>query len=114
MRSGTPQSAGTAVRAQAAHTEEEISLTDTTDLLENPEQDAPAAKTRRRATSGGGLSSLVLAELQSLAGDLGTTGTAKMRKSQLIEAIQQARSEQAGSQTATQEPATTPAPDEAR
>jgi transcription termination factor Rho len=80
-------------------------LTDTTDLLENSEQEAPAAKTRRRATSGGGLSSLVLAELQSLAGDLGISGTAKMRKSQLIEAIQQARSEQAASQTATQEPA---------
>ncbi|MCW2708212.1 MAG: hypothetical protein JWM22_2054, partial [Frankiales bacterium] len=50
-------------------------MTDTTDLLDAPgasaEQDAPAVKTRRRATSGGGLSSLVLAELQSLAGDLG-------------------------------------------
>ncbi|MCU1622093.1 MAG: transcription termination factor Rho [Frankiales bacterium] len=67
-------------------------MTDTTDLLENAEQDAPSApKTRRRATSGGGLSSLVLAELQSLAGDLGLTGTAKLRKSQLIEAIQAAQ-----------------------
>jgi transcription termination factor Rho len=72
-------------------------LTDTTDLLPEttdggaPQQaDATAApKVRRRATSGGGLTSLVLAELQSLAGDLGITGTAKMRKSQLIEAIQE-------------------------
>ncbi len=49
----------------------------------------PAPKTRRRATSGGGgLSSLLLTELQSLAGDLGIEGTAKLRKSQLIEAIQ--------------------------
>jgi transcription termination factor Rho len=78
-------------------------LTDTTDLLENAEQDAPSApKTRRRATSGGGLSSLVLAELQSLAGDLGITGTAKLRKSQLIEAIQAAQGAAA--------PATSPEP----
>ncbi|MDX6220117.1 MAG: transcription termination factor Rho [Frankiales bacterium] len=75
-------------------------MTDTTDLLDAPgasaEQDAPAVKTRRRATSGGGLSSLVLAELQSLAGDLGISGTAKMRKSQLIEAIQAAQAAAAG------------------
>ncbi|MDX6215990.1 MAG: transcription termination factor Rho [Frankiales bacterium] len=78
-------------------------MTDTTDLLENAEQDAPSApKTRRRATSGGGLSSLVLAELQSLAGDLGITGTAKLRKSQLIEAIQAAQGAAA--------PATSPEP----
>jgi transcription termination factor Rho len=74
-------------------------LTDTTDLLPagSPsgaaQQDTPAApKTRRRATSGGtggGLSSLLLPELQSLAGDLGIPGIAKLRKSQLIEAIQQ-------------------------
>ena len=70
-------------------------MTDTTDLLPAAagaaEQDSPAAapKVRRRATSGGGLSSLVLPELQALAGDLGITGTAKMRKSQLIEAIQE-------------------------
>jgi transcription termination factor Rho len=71
-------------------------LTDTIDLQESqPEADAaaeaPAAtpKTRRRATSGGGgLASLLLPELQSLANDLGVPGTAKMRKSQLIEAIQ--------------------------
>jgi transcription termination factor Rho len=67
-------------------------LTNTKDLLETTEQDAPAPKTRRRATSGGGLSSLVLAELQSLASDLGISGTAKMRKSQLIDAIREAQS----------------------
>ena len=69
-------------------------MTDTTDLLpasDAPAQDAPAAapRTRRRATSGGGLASLVLPELQSLAGDLGISGLARMRKSQLIEAIQE-------------------------
>jgi transcription termination factor Rho len=40
---------------------------------------------RKRA---GGLSGMLLPELQSLAGDLGITGVAKMRKGQLIEAIQ--------------------------
>jgi transcription termination factor Rho len=79
-------------------------LTDTTDLQpgegqvndvapdvsSNGADGAGAApKTRRRATSGGGLSSLLLPELQSLAGDLGIEGTAKLRKSQLIAAIQE-------------------------
>ncbi len=85
-------------------------MTDTTDLLPGSSDEAaateqaPAApRTRRRATSGGtpstpsppvasaaprgGLSSLLLPELQSLASDLGITGTAKLRKSALIEAI---------------------------
>ncbi|MCW2543456.1 MAG: transcription termination factor Rho [Frankiales bacterium] len=74
---------------------EDSPLTDTTDLLDAPEgaqQDSPAAesKVRRRATSGtGGLSALLLPQLQALANDLGIAGTAKMRKSQLIEAIQE-------------------------
>ncbi len=45
--------------------------------------------TRRRAA---GLSSKLLPELQQLAGDLGISGTAKLRKNQLIEAIQAAQS----------------------
>jgi transcription termination factor Rho len=44
--------------------------------------------TKRRGT---GLSSKLLPELQQLAGDLGITGTAKMRKSELIAAIQGAQ-----------------------
>jgi transcription termination factor Rho len=77
---------------------EDSVLTDTTDLLDAPEgaqQDSPAAesKVRRRATSGtGGLSALLLPQLQSLANDLGIAGAAKMRKSQLIEAIQERQS----------------------
>jgi transcription termination factor Rho len=77
-------------------------LNDTTDL--QPEEaaqvdptvtDAAAPKARRRASSpGGGLSALLLPELQGLANDLGIAGTAKFRKSQLIEAIQ---AHQAGS-----------------
>jgi transcription termination factor Rho len=46
-----------------------------------------AAKPRRR--SGTGLTAMVLPELQALASALGITGTARMRKSQLIAAIQE-------------------------
>ncbi len=47
------------------------------------------SRTRRRAT---GLAGLVLPELQALAGQLGIAGTGRMRKSQLIEAIQEHQS----------------------
>jgi transcription termination factor Rho len=81
-------------------------LTDTTDLLpasgDSPdagptEQDTPAPRARRRATSGGstsraaaggGLAAMVLPELQAMAGELGITGVGRLRKGQLIEAIQ--------------------------
>jgi transcription termination factor Rho len=78
-------------------------LTDTTDLLStsgpasgdaSTEQDtsaaadSPAPRTRRRATSGG-LAAMVLPELQAMAGELGISGVGRLRKSQLIEAIQE-------------------------
>jgi transcription termination factor Rho len=44
----------------------------------------PARKSTRKAS---GLSGMVLAELQGLASELGISGTARMRKGQLIEAI---------------------------
>ena len=47
-----------------------------------------SASTRRR---GSGLSGKLLPELQKMAGDLGITGTAKMRKGELIAAIQSAQ-----------------------
>ena len=46
---------------------------------------APAAKTRRRA---GGLSGMLLPQLQQLAGELGIPSTGRMRKSELVAAIQ--------------------------
>ncbi|MQA87334.1 MAG: transcription termination factor Rho [Streptosporangiales bacterium] len=49
------------------------------------------AKPRRR--SGTGLSAMVLPELQELAASLGIRGTARMRKSELIEAIKDKQSE---------------------
>jgi transcription termination factor Rho len=53
----------------------------------NPESKTP--RTRRKAD---GLSGMVLAELQQVASGLGIAGTARMRKSQLVEAITAAQS----------------------
>jgi transcription termination factor Rho len=102
-------------------------LTDTTDLLElgsepgpdaftpaYPPADATAsssaqepvadsespARRRRAATNGGGLSSLLLPQLQQMASTLGVEGTARLRKGQLIAAIQAAQSGAANGSTA--------------
>ena len=48
-----------------------------------------SASTRSRSRSGGtGLAALKLTELQRLASDLGITGTGRMRKSEIIAAIE--------------------------
>ncbi|GGQ56391.1 transcription termination factor Rho [Kitasatospora griseola] len=71
-------------------------MSDTTDLMgARPDAEAsdaaaaPAAPARRRRTAAAGLDGLVLAELQKLASTLGISGTGRMRKSQLIEAIKE-------------------------
>ncbi|KIZ14096.1 transcription termination factor Rho [Streptomyces natalensis] len=73
-------------------------MSDTTDLMgvradggaTAPATDAPAAPaTTRRRRSGTGLEGMVLAELQQVASGLGIKGTARMRKSQLIEVIKE-------------------------
>ncbi|WP_020575207.1 transcription termination factor Rho [Actinopolymorpha alba] len=74
-------------------------MTETTDLTTPKASDASAngtasdngapARARRRAS---GLTGMVLAELQQVAQGLGITGTARMRKSQLIDAIKAAQS----------------------
>ena len=51
----------------------------------------PAPRPRRVARSGTGLDGMVLAELQQVASGLGIRGTARMRKSQLIEVIKEAQ-----------------------
>jgi transcription termination factor Rho len=72
-------------------------VSDTTDVLDAPTErsagagdqatdSAPTAKAKRRS---GGLSGMVLPELQAVAADLGISGTARMRKGQLIEAIKE-------------------------
>lgn len=74
-------------------------MSDTTDLMgvtadKNVDSAAPAegaatGTTARRRRSGTGLDGMVLAELQQVASGLGIKGTARMRKSQLIEVIKE-------------------------
>ncbi|MEU5219450.1 transcription termination factor Rho [Streptomyces sp. NPDC020807] len=72
-------------------------VSDTTDLMgvtadSSVDTSAPAAgaaSTARRRRSGTGLDGMVLAELQQVASGLGIRGTARMRKSQLIEVIKE-------------------------
>ncbi|WP_228983917.1 transcription termination factor Rho [Streptomyces sp. DH12] len=76
-------------------------MSDTTDLMgvtadKTVDAAAPAAgaatgTTSRRRRSGTGLEGMVLAELQQVASGLGIRGTARMRKSQLIEVIKEAQ-----------------------
>nr|WP_006346608.1 transcription termination factor Rho [Streptomyces sp. SID5473]EIF92523.1 transcription termination factor Rho [Streptomyces tsukubensis NRRL18488] len=76
-------------------------VSDTTDLMgvtadTSVDTSAPAAgaasgTTSRRRRSGTGLEGMVLAELQQVASGLGIRGTARMRKSQLIEVIKEAQ-----------------------
>jgi transcription termination factor Rho len=64
-------------------------LSDTTDVtsdVSNVAGEATAGPARRRRT-GTGLSAMLLPELQSLAASLGISGTARMRKGELIAAI---------------------------
>ena len=63
-----------------------------------------AAPRTRRRTSSGGLAAMVLPELQALASDLGLGSTTRMRKSQLIEAIQERQASKAGAQVAAAAP----------
>ncbi|MFD7228543.1 transcription termination factor Rho [Streptomyces sp. NPDC059881] len=76
-------------------------MSDTTDLMgvtaDNsvdtaaPAEGAATGTTSRRRRSGTGLEGMVLAELQQVASGLGIRGTARMRKSQLIEVIKEAQ-----------------------
>lgn len=76
-------------------------VSDTTDLMgvsadksvdsSVPAEGAATGTTARRRRSGTGLDGMVLAELQQVASGLGIRGTARMRKSQLIEVIKEAQ-----------------------
>ena len=69
-------------------------MSDTTDLKSGSsdaagaDQQSPAAGATRRRRSGTGLSAMLLSELQTLATSLGISGTGRMRKGELITAIQ--------------------------
>lgn len=64
-------------------------MSDTTDVTSDVSNVADATTTAptRRRRSGTGLSAMLLPELQSLAASLGISGTARMRKGELIAAI---------------------------
>ncbi|MGW1049614.1 transcription termination factor Rho [Streptomyces sp. NPDC001118] len=89
-------------------------MSDTTDLMgarveetaAAPATDAsaPATGAGSRRRRGTGLEGMVLAELQQVASGLGIRGTARMRKSQLIEVIKEAQA--AGGSAPKAEPAT--------
>ncbi|MFD0890067.1 Rho termination factor N-terminal domain-containing protein, partial [Streptosporangium algeriense] len=95
-------------------------MSDTTELLSDAAGASPAAgdtptraaaKPRRR--SGTGLSAMVLPELQAMASGLGISGTGRMRKSQLIAAIQEKQgiaTESAPAPVAAKEAPAAPAP----
>ncbi|MYR62482.1 transcription termination factor Rho, partial [Streptomyces sp. SID625] len=78
-------------------------MSDTTDLMgarveetaAAPATDAsaPATGAGSRRRRGTGLEGMVLAELQQVASGLGIRGTARMRKSQLIEVIKEAQAQ---------------------
>ncbi|MFE9676448.1 transcription termination factor Rho [Streptomyces sp. NPDC006259] len=93
-------------------------MSDTTDLMgarveetaaaPSTDASAPAAGAGSRRRRGTGLEGMVLAELQQVASGLGIRGTARMRKSQLIEVIKEA---QAGSGAPAAKAATSSAGD---
>lgn len=76
-------------------------MSDTTDLMgarveetaaaPSTDASAPASGAGSRRRRGTGLDGMVLAELQQVASGLGIKGTARMRKSQLIEVIKEAQ-----------------------
>ncbi|MGW4801069.1 Rho termination factor N-terminal domain-containing protein, partial [Nonomuraea sp. NPDC004297] len=88
-------------------------MSDTTELLSDASGAEPAsgdtptraaAKPRARR-SGTGLSAKVLPELQKMAAELGISGTGRMRKSQLIAAIQEKQGGGSGDGAPTAAPA---------
>ncbi|MET8157935.1 transcription termination factor Rho [Sphaerisporangium sp. NPDC005289] len=95
-------------------------MSDTTELLSDAPGAAPSAAgdtptraaARPRRRSGTGLAAMVLPELQALASSLGISGTGRMRKSQLIAAIQEKQgvSAEGASTSAPAEPVAAPAP----
>jgi transcription termination factor Rho len=65
-------------------------LSDTTDVTSDVSStQAPESGGTRRRRTGSGLSAMLLPELQSLAASLGISGTARMRKGELVSAIQE-------------------------
>ncbi|WP_204001668.1 transcription termination factor Rho [Micromonospora lutea] len=88
-------------------------MSDTTDVtsdVSNVAGDATTAAPARRRRSGTGLSAMLLPELQSLAASLGISGTARMRKGELISAIAERQGGAAGTPRPRAEVAAAAAP----
>lgn len=94
-------------------------VSDTTDLMgvtadksvdsSASAEGAATGTTARRRRSGTGLEGMVLAELQQVASGLGIRGTARMRKSQLIEVIKEAQAGGSSAPKASSKAAAAPA-----
>ncbi|MFE9908447.1 transcription termination factor Rho [Streptomyces clavifer] len=94
-------------------------MSDTTDLMgvtadksvdsSTSAEGAATGTTARRRRSGTGLEGMVLAELQQVASGLGIRGTARMRKSQLIEVIKEAQAGGSSAPKASSKAAAAPA-----
>jgi transcription termination factor Rho len=65
-------------------------------VTETIESNAAASGADAPRKRGGGLSSMLLADLKSMAGGMGIPGASKMKKAQLVEAIKSAQSGQSG------------------
>ena len=81
-------------------------MSDTTDVtsgVSNAEAPAPEenAGASRRRRAGSGLTAMLLPELQSMATSLGISGTARLRKGELIAAIQEQQSRVPGPRSTT-------------
>jgi transcription termination factor Rho len=79
-------------------------LSDTTDVTSEvsaTSADSAEAGATRRRRSGTGLSGMLLPELQSLAASLGISGTARMRKGELVAAIQERQAGDAAPKAST-------------
>ncbi len=75
-----------------------------------------ATKPARKASKSGGLGSMLLADLKSMAGGMGIAGAGSMKKAQLVEAIKAAQSPNASAGKQAQKPAqqeAAPSPDPA-
>src|SRR5262245_26423750 len=68
-------------------------LSDTTDVTSDVPGTPDASSGNRRRRTGGGLNGMLLGELQTMASTLGISGTAKMRKGDLIAAIEQSQAD---------------------
>ncbi|MFD2674078.1 transcription termination factor Rho [Gulosibacter bifidus] len=88
-----------------------------TDSNQNPASDAVDAKAEltetggNQATTDRPLAQMRVADLQALASQLGVKGAARMRKSQLVEAVAAARGDKAGADAAKESPKDAPAAD---